>query len=120
MGCLESRPEQVGGGCKVAIHSLDPGIPVGMTTESVLSWVLSIPGAVLASLGKHLGSTLGVVIQPLSRVMLRARQAGAAIAESDQPVYPYAAMQQRTSRCQPWPINSSTWVLTHRPRAERL
>jgi hypothetical protein len=46
-GRVESRPEMVGGGCKVAIHGLDPGIPAGMTAEWVLHDVLIIPAGTI-------------------------------------------------------------------------
>jgi hypothetical protein len=51
---LESRTEKVGGGEKVAVHGLDPGIPAGMTAEWVLSCVLIRPaGTILCGESKR-------------------------------------------------------------------
>jgi hypothetical protein len=46
---VESRPETVGGSCKLAIHGLDPGIPAGMTAEWVLPCVLVVPAGAIDS-----------------------------------------------------------------------
>ncbi len=39
-GGVESSPKKASGGCKLAIHGLDPGIPAGMTAQWVLPCVL--------------------------------------------------------------------------------
>jgi hypothetical protein len=44
---VESRPETVGVGCKLAIHGLDPGIPDGMTAQWVLPCVLIIAASTI-------------------------------------------------------------------------
>jgi hypothetical protein len=44
---VESRPEKVGGGCKLAIHGLDPGIPAEMTAQWVLPCVLIIAASTI-------------------------------------------------------------------------
>jgi hypothetical protein len=44
---LESRTEKVGGGEKVAVHGLDPGVPAGMTAEWVMAGVLVIPAGTI-------------------------------------------------------------------------
>ncbi len=46
-GGVESRPETVGVGCKLAIHGLDPGIPAGMTAQWVLPCVLIIAASTI-------------------------------------------------------------------------
>jgi hypothetical protein len=46
VGGCNPDPETIGGGCKVAINGLDPGIPAGMTTE----WML--PCVLIRSVGK--------------------------------------------------------------------
>jgi hypothetical protein len=54
---VESRLEQVGDDCKLAIHGLDSGIPAGMTVEWVLPCVLIIPVGKIASMPVASGRT---------------------------------------------------------------